>query len=168
MSYVIYAKGHRAPDAHPRNHVVVFPEAAQAKVWLEKMEHRLPEGFEIKSAQMDQIRAAAETGFQLDEEHAQWIQRFKYGTWDEVHERPEAAQVGGAVADSPQTSKPERRAKAQRPDGHVTISELCANSGVAPSDARAALRASGREKPPYGWAFDPKEIPAIKKLVGIS
>jgi hypothetical protein len=167
MSFVIYARGHRPPDVHPRDHVVVFPEAAQAKVWLEQMERGLPEGFSVKSEQIDAIRKAAETDWQLPEQYTQWIRRFKWGTWDERHDKPEAAEPGDDNATVPRASKPDRRARAQRPDGYVTITELCASSGVAPSDARAALRASGRVKPEYGWAFDPKELPAIKKIVGI-
>ena len=162
MSYVIYAQGHRPPDTHPRNHVVVFPEASQARVWLEQMERGLPEGFTLRSEQMDQIRKAAETNWRLDDEHARWILRFKYGTWDEVHVKDEPTSDG----ETKRSPRPERKAKAQRPDDYVTITELCATSGVAASEARAILRASGREKPAFGWAFAPSEIPAIKKLVG--
>jgi hypothetical protein len=162
MSYVIYARGHRPPDQYPRDHIVVFPEAPQAKAWLQRMEQNLPPGFTLRSDQMDAIRAAAETDWQLDEDHARWILRFKYGTWDEVHTRDEPE-----VTEAKRAPRPERSARAQRPDGFVTITALCAASGVAACDARAALRASGREKPSYGWAFDPKEVPAIKKLVGI-
>ena len=165
MSYVIYARGHREPDVYPRDHVVVFPEAPQAKIWLQRMEQNLPPGFTLRSDQMDAIRAAAQTDWQLDEEHARWILRFKYGTWDEVHPKNEP-EVDDAISEQ-RAPRRERSARAQRPDGYVTITELCASSGVAASDARAALRASGRDKPDYGWAFDPKEVPAIKKLVGI-
>jgi len=165
MSYVIYARGYREPDVYPRDHVVIFPEAAQAKVWLDRMKNKLPEGFTIKSQQMDAIRKAAETDWQLDDQHAQWILRFKYGTWDEVHTKDEP-EVANAKAIQ-QTPRPQPRARAQRPDGYVTITELCTASNVLPSDARAILRGSGREKPAYGWAFDPGEVPAIKKLVGI-
>ncbi len=165
MSYVIYARGHRPPDQYPRNHVVVFPEAPQAKVWLQRMEQNLPPGFTLQSQQMDAIRSAPDTGWQLDDEHDLWIRRFKYGTWDEVHvkDEPEVADAKEAQ----RSPRPERSVRAQRPDGYLTITELCASSGVDACDARAALRASGRDKPSYGWAFDPKEVPAIKKLVGI-
>ena len=164
MSFVLYARGHRAPDQYPRDHVVVFPTAERAKVWLERMEHNLPEGFTVKSAQMDAIRAAASTDWQLDDEHAQWILRFKYGTWDEVHVKDEPeVEEAKASKDRPGAK---RVTRAQRPDGFVTITELCAGSGVLPSDARAILRAN-IEKPAYGWAFDAKQLPKIKKLVGI-
>lgn len=165
MSFVIYARGHRPPDQYPRDHVVVFPEAPQAKAWLQRMEQNLPPGFTLRSAQMDAIRAAAETDWQLDAEHAQWILRFKYGTWDEVHVKNEP-EVEDAIKEK-RALRPERNARARCPDGHVTITALCAGSNVLPSDARAILRGSGRDKPAYGWAFNPKEVPAIKKLVGI-
>jgi len=164
MTYVLYARGHRAPDQYPRDHVVVFPTAERAKVWLLRMEHNLPEGFTIKSKQLDEIRAAADIDWQLDDDHARWILRFKYGTWDEVHVRDEPE-----VADAKQAKdRPgvKRCIKAQRPDGYVTITDLCAASGVAASDARAILRANF-DKPEYGWAFAPNEVAKIKKLVGI-
>jgi tRNA U34 5-methylaminomethyl-2-thiouridine-forming methyltransferase MnmC len=165
MSFVIYARGHRPPDQYPRDHIVVFPEAPQAKAWLQRMEQNLPPGFTLRSEQMDAIRAAPDTDWQLDDQHDLWIRRFKYGTWDEVHvkDEPEVADAKEAQ----RSPRPERSARAQRPDGYVTITELCATSAVPACDARAALRASGRDKPAYGWAFDPKEVPAIKKLVGI-
>lgn len=165
MSYVIYARGHRPPDVYHRDHIVVFPEASQAKVWLQRMEQNLPPGFTLRSDQMDAIRAAPDTDWQLDNDHAMWILRFKYGTWDEVHAKDEP-EVADAKASRPAPRR-ERSTRAQRPDGYVTITELCNASGVAACDARAALRASGREKPSFGWAFDPKEVPVIKKLVGI-
>jgi len=164
MTYVLYARGHRAPDQYPRDHVVVFPTAECAKVWLSRMEHNLPEGFTIKSKQLDEIRAAVDTDWQLDDDHAQWILRFKYGTWDEVHVRDEPE-----VADAKQAQRPagvRRAQRAQRPDGYVTITELCNASGIPASEARAILRANF-DKPEYGWAFAPKELSKIKKLVGI-
>ena len=164
MSFVLYARGHREPDQYPRDHVVVFPEASQAKVWLDRMEHNLPEGFTVKSAQMDAIRRAASTDWQLDDEHANWILRFKYGTWDEVHVKDEPEVSEAKATKGPAGVKHSQRA--QRPDGFVTITELCATSGIPASEARAILRAH-YDKPAYGWAFDPKQLPAIKKLCGI-
>lgn len=161
MSYVIYVRGHRPPDVYPRDHVVVFQDPSQAKVWLMKMEHNLPEGYTLKSAQIASIRAAPDTYWQLDDEHATWILRFKYGTWDEVHAKDEPE-----VTQAKRQPRSQRAAKAQRPDGYVSISDLCASSAVPASDARAILRAS-MEKPAYGWAFAPTEVKAIKKLVGI-
>lgn len=161
--FVIYAHGHREPDVHPRDHIVKFEEASHARAWLERMERNLPPGYTVRSEQMAAIRAAALTDFQLDDQHIAWINRFKNGTWDEVpprHDEP----IPGVMPSAPRSQRP---ARAQRPDGHVTITELCAGSGVAPSDARAILRASGRAKPEYGWAFAPNEVAAIKKLCGI-
>jgi hypothetical protein len=164
VMFVLYAHGHRPPDQYPRDHIVKFPEASQAKVWLQKMEHNLPEGFTIKAQHIDAIRAATDIDWTLPDEYAQWILRFKYGTWDEVHVRdePEVAEA----KDNQHRPRAKGEVKAQRPDGYVTITELCASSDVAASDARQILRATF-EKPAYGWAFDPKQVPAIKKLCGI-
>jgi hypothetical protein len=167
MTFVLYAHGHRSPDQYPRDHIVKFHDPAHAKVWLQEMEHNLPEGFTVRSQQMDAICAAADTDWQLPDERLQWILRFKYGTWDEVHVKDEPEVAAAKKASSPQSPRSKREAKAQRPDGYVTITELCNASGVAACDARATLRASGREKPSFGWAFAPNEIKAIKKLCGI-
>jgi hypothetical protein len=125
------------------------------------MERNLPEGFSIMSPQIDEIRSSPKVDWSIPDPYDGWISRFKYGTWDEVHEvkprhEPE-------VTASP---KSKRQAKVQRPDGYVSITELCAGSGVAASDARAILRAH-MEKPEYGWSFPLKDIPAVKKLCGI-
>ncbi len=181
---VIYATGHRVPDQYPRCYVPVFDRADQARAWLMKFlagkEHRF-EGEDIileldfpiklRSQQWKQIMAAPIANEEVRADVAQLILRFKYGTWDEVHvkavvEDDETTDTGGAIV-AKRAPKAERQAKAQRPDGYVSITELCAASGTPAMIARAALRASGRAKPDFGWAFDPKEVPAIKKLCGI-
>lgn len=161
MCYVLYAQGHRAPDVYPRQHIVKFDELTQARAWLDRMERNLPEGFTVTSPQMDQIRAAPLTDWQIPDPYAGWIPRFKYGTWDEVREVTPRHEPEVTAA-----PRSKRRTKAQRPDGYVSITQLCANSGIAASDARTILRAH-MEKPEYGWAFAPKDIPSIKKLCGI-
>lgn len=166
MTYVLYARGHRAPDKYPRDHIVKFDDASHAKVWLEHMEHKLPEGYTVRCDRMAEILAAPPppADWRLTDERVHWILRFKYGTWDEVHVRDEP-EVSEAKQ-SQRAPRSQREAKAQRPDGYVTITELCNASDVAASDARAILR-SHFDKPPYGWAFEPKRIPEIKKLIGI-
>lgn len=182
--FVIYATGHRPPDQYSRTYVPVFERADHARAWLMKFiagkEHRF-EGEDIiletdftirlRSAQFKQIMAAPIANEEVRADIAQLILRFKYGTWDEVHVKavaPEDDEIedGGAII-AKRAPRRERVAKAQRPDGYVTITELCAASGTPAMIARAALRASGRPKPDYGWAFDPKEVPAIKKLCGL-
>ena len=177
---VIYATGHRPPDVYSRTYVPVFDRPDQARAWLMKFlagkEHHF-EGDDIiletdfrirlRSEQWTQIMAAPIANEGVRADVAQLILRFKYGTWDEVHVREVVVEDDGTTTIAKPAPRRERVAKAQRPDGYVTITELCAASGTTAMIARAALRASGRAKPSFGWAFDPKEIPAIKKLCGI-
>lgn len=184
---VIYATGHRAPDQHPRCYVPVFDRADEARSWLMKFlagrDHHfdgedivLETDFTIRlrSQQWKQIMAAPAANEEVRADIAQLILRFKYGSWDETHVRavtPEVDEIdrvdtGGAII-APRAPKPERASKQKVPDGYVTISQLCAASGMPAMNARAALRASGREKPPWGWSFAPSEIDDIKRLCGM-
>lgn len=185
---VIYATGHRAPDQHPRCYVPVFDRADEARAWLMKFlagrEHTFEDDdtivietdftIRLRSQQWKQIMAAPVANEEVRADIAQLILRFKYGSWDETHVRAVTPEVdeeqrdgtGGAII-AKRAPKPERASKAQVPDGYVTISQLCATSGMPAMNARAALRASGRQKPPFGWAFSPQEVPDIKKLCGM-
>ena len=182
--FVIYATGHRPPDVYSRTYVPVFERADHARAWLMKFiagkEHRF-EGDDIildldftiklRSEQFREIMAAPIANEEIRADVAQLILRFKYGTWDEVHVKAVAIEDdlpedGGAIV-AKRAPRRERVAKAQCPDGYVTITALCAASGTPAMIARAALRASGRTKPDYGWAFAPNEVPAIKKLCGL-
>lgn len=178
--FVIYATGHRPPDQYRRCYVPVFDRADKARAWLMKFlagkEHEfvgediiLHTDFRIRlrSEQWREIMAAPIANEEVPKEDAHYILRFKYGTWDEVHVREVLPDDTDDMPLAKRAPKPERAPKAQRPDGYVTITELCAASDILPMIARAALRASGRPKPDYGWAFAPNEIPVIKKLVGI-
>ncbi len=172
--FVIYARGHRPPDVHSRVYIPIFYDPAHAKTWLEFFlegeetvrdgdKILLSSGIELKSEQLDRIlncRAAAVELPAIDERR---ILRFKLGSWDEQHDKPVRVKDDG-VESAPRV---ERERRPERPTGYVTITELCAASGMLPMHARAALRASDRVKPPYGWAFDPKEVPAIKALCGM-
>jgi mRNA-degrading endonuclease YafQ of YafQ-DinJ toxin-antitoxin module len=180
IRFVLYASGHRVPDVYSRSYVPVFYTAHEARSWLDRFiagkpyerdgnTIRMTAEFDIaiRSEQLDEILAAPLANEPLRADYAQHILRFKYGTWDEVHAKPdllEDSDDGMVVNKMP---KPDRAARVDKPDAFVTITELCATSGVLPRIARAALRASGREKPAYGWAFDPKEVPDIKKLIGV-
>lgn len=173
MTYVIYAQGYRPPDQHPRMYVPVFSHLSQATAWLGKMingavnklDHdiiRFTAGdnqIELRSDRWDEILDAHAPEGQCPPDHANNILRFKYGTWDEVHEKPEPED------DKPSAPRPERSARAQRPDGYVSITELCDASNILPSDARSILRAH-MTKPEYGWAFSPEQLPSIRKLIG--
>ena len=180
QSFVIYATGHRPPDQYPRCYVPVFDRADKARAWLMKFlagrEHRF-EGNDIiletdfairlRSEHWQQIMAAPLANEDLRDDEARMILSFKYGTWDEVHLREVLTEDDGTNSLAKSAPRRERSPRAQRPDGYVTITELCNASGVPPMIARAALRASGRPKPEYGWAFAPDDIPAVKKLCGI-
>ena len=182
--FVIYATGHRPPDQYSRTYVPVFDRPDHARAWLMKFlagkEHHF-EGDDIiletdfrirlRSEQWKQIMAAPIANEEVRADVAQLILRFKYGTWDEVHVKAvapddDAPEDGGAII-AKRAPRRERVAKAQRPDGYVTITELCAASGMPAMIARGALRASGRAKPSYGWSFAPSEIDDIKRLCGI-
>lgn len=174
MSIVIYANGHRPPDQFARTYVPVMSDLDYARSWMAHFlkgqawsrdgnKLTLESGITLRTDRLDDLLPVKDPPTELRPDDHQNILRFKYGTWDEVHAKPEP-ESDGEMKSSP---RPERSARAQRPDGYVTITELCAASGVPACDARALLRASGREKPSYGWAFAPSEIPAIKKLCGI-
>lgn len=178
-SFVIYAAGHREPDAHPRTYVPVIPDASIARAWLDYFLSSLPHerdgntirvktrdfDVRLKSEQLDRILAASPAD-KLDARYVKEIANFKHGVWDELHPKNEP-EVDNAIR-SKASPKPERERRPSAPPSFVTISDLCAGSNVLPTIARGLLRASGRVKPVYGWAFDPKEVPDIKKLVGIS
>ena len=175
MSYVIYAEGHRPPDCHRRVYVPIFQDPVYACAWLAKFldgqEYlrtgnllTLGSGTTIKSDRLDELLSVRADDGILADEDKRLILRFKYGTWDEVHVKDDPITDDGIEKASPRR---ERSAKAHKPDGYVTITELCAASGVPACDARALLRASGRDKPTWGWAFAPSELNAIKKLIGI-
>lgn len=173
--FVIYANWHRPPDIHPRCHVVIFPAAYQALIWLERMLGNTPHsresdtilmesGVKLRSDQLDQILQATKEPWELPDHYAQWILRFKYGTWDEVPS-VEVEVVAGEIVEK--TKKPPREKKPQRPEGYVTVTELVAGKNIKPMNARAALRASGLTKPEYGWAWPKSELPGIRKIIGI-
>lgn len=170
--YVIYARGHRAPDVHSRIYVPVFTDPSIARSWLNFFIENeetvrdgdtilMDSGVKLKSEQLDAI-LKSEPSAELDGIHERRILRFKYGTWEERHDKP-----APKVMVSNRTAEVIRRCRAVAPPGFVTITELCVASGMPAPVARAALRASGRVKPDYGWAFDPKEVQAIKALCGM-
>ena len=170
--YVIYAYGRREHDPHSRIYVPVFRDPAIAKSWLDfftsnEMFTRdgdtlhLESGSRLRSEQLDTILACRELA-ELPEVDERRILRFKYGGWDEPRQKSLPAK---ADKSSPVIAR-ERRP--ERPAGYITITALCTDLGILPIHARALLRASGRIKPDYGWAFDPKDIPEIKTIIGVT
>lgn len=183
--YVLYARGHKPPDEHRRTHAVIFEDPSQAKTWLMKFLGTHPHHREAKfikledlnmvinSDQLEEILAAEDTSWQLPDQYAQWILRFKYGSWDEDHskkeEEVETVKEDGTVVKekkpkAPKEAKPKRAGK---PEGYITIGEWCEKWKIKPLHARTCLRASDLEKPEYGWAFDPKDEKKIKKICGV-
>lgn len=187
--YVIYAQGHRLPDQYPRAYVPLFFNPSDAHAWLIKFlasnEHtregdtlHLETDFAIRlrSEQLDLILAADPDEGSVREDHARMILRFKYGSWEESRHRPveeEAAQDGeeetteAPVKEKPKREKAEkapRLAKQAVPEGWTTIGQICEELGIPASVGRAALRSSGLNRPAFGWSFDPKDVPGIRKL----
>lgn len=63
------------------------------------------------------------------------------------------------------TEKVEKKPSVPRPDGLISIQDLCAELKLEPSKARALLRKSNTPKPAHGWAWSKKEAEAIKKVL---
>lgn len=167
--YPIYAKGFLDGDPFTRMMVPIFSEAHQARTFIETFigcdeHHRvgclitLDPTFTLRAEEMDRIMDARLEGWELPAKYERMIFRFKYGNFDGM--RPKENAIVATAA-----PRRERERRPDRPTGYVTISDLAATWNVLPMHARAALRASGLEKPAYGWAFDPKEVDAIKKIV---
>jgi len=174
-SFVLYARGLRPGDEFPRIHVVTLKDATVARAWLQcfaghdiyPVENILEHGsFTVKCSRMAEIIDHGPTDHELDKQYQRWILQFKYGSWETLRIKThEPTNNEGPSAPPPKAPKPERVSKASVPSGYVRISELATTWGVSGMIARQALRVSGRTKPEYGWAFDPKEVPDIKKLV---
>lgn len=160
-----------------RTHCVSFSELYGAKRWLELMignETCIRRGNELmlqdsriklRSFELDKImrynyRSDAESGYKLPDSYIHMIARFRRGQWHEA----EVITTTTAAKAEPKAAKAK---KAGRPEGFVTITELCKNTAVRPMDARALLRAAELPKPEYGWAFSPNELKKIKRIIGL-
>ena len=173
MRYVLYCHGRLPDDPYPRILVPIFDEAHQARTFVEEFvgadEYRrggdrlyLPDGFILRAQYLTDILNTKLEGWELPERKARWAFRFRHSpAWDGmgVVKRP--------VPPTDSAPRVERERRSDRPPGFVTITDLCNASGILPMHARAALRAEGLEKPPYGWAFDPKDVPRIREICGI-
>lgn len=177
--YVLYFYGHKPPDQHPRQWVPVFFDPALAKAMLIRFfgnssyqqdgnTFTLDNGFIARCEQLDEVWDADHTEVAIPEEYARNVLRFKLGSWEENHTKDEVEETtdeGQVVkVKKPKAEKPKRPTK---PDNYITIGELCDQWGIKPLHARTALRASDLVKPDFGWAFDPKDVPKIKKLCGV-
>lgn len=169
MRFVIYLMGKLPTDPYSRIYVPIFSEAHKARAFLEEFigldEYTregnvltLADGFTIKAEYLDDILAAELEGWEVPRLDASRILRFRHSPyWDGMAAKP-------IKGDEPTQPRAAREKRPEKPADFVTITELALSWGILPMHARAALRASGREKPAYGWAFDPKEVEEIKKL----
>jgi len=179
--YPVYVRGHRPPDKDSRIYVPIFTEIEEARLFIEGMiadkefnrEGKVITfdcGFkvEITCEAMDRVMNTPLTGLILPLKYRGPSVRFKYGEWEEKHAKPveEKAKPSKPKPSSDKSSKP-KKAKASIPEGYITVTKLCEGTDVLPTHARAALRASGTNKPDHGWAFGPKDLPAIKKIIGV-
>lgn len=189
--YVIYARGYREPDEFQRIFTPIFEDPSKAKIWLmkfiggygyERVGNKLlltDTKFSVETEQLNEIFAAEDIEWSLPDPDAKLIARFLRGTWDEDHSKSveqlvEVVETGedGEPVVVQQTkgvkkAKEAKPKKAGKPDGYITIGELCLKWNIKPLHARTCLRASDLVKPDFGWAFDPKDVPKIKKICGV-
>lgn len=180
--YVLYFHGHKPPDVHSRTWVPIYwdPALAHGVVlkFIGNAEHtrdgdtiRLPENdLRLRCEQLDAVLDSEPA--EVPEELARTVLRFKLGTWEEDHSKPEVEvetvnDDGEVKTVKVKAPKPEKPKKPTKPDNFITISDWAKKWGIAPSEARAMMRGSGLEKPDYGWAFDPKDEKKIKKICGV-
>ena len=180
--YVLYFRGHRPPDQHSRIWVPIYWDPAYAHGvilrFLGNAEFTRDGNvltitdtpFTLTCEQLEDV-LRTEPGVVRDED-ARTALRFKLGSWEEDHSKVEdevetVGDDGEVKTVKIKAPKPERPKKAAKPDSFVTIGEWAAKWGITPMEARSMLRASDLEKPPYGWAFDPKDEKKIKKICGV-
>lgn len=169
-SLVIYARGRRPRDDYNRVHITIHDTIEQARAWLQAFtgeEHFMVVGdtidaepFKLKCNHMAEIAASPVSTATVRDDYRRWILQFKYGLWEKPKDVP--APVSDGTITAVKAPKVER---AKRPDGYVTITDLCAAWNVPALLGRTMLRASGRVKPEFGWAFAPNEVETIKALV---
>lgn len=111
----------------------------------------------------------------MTKEESEWVLPRPYpnyaamvinGDWQP--EKPPAEKKASATkADVVPLEKRRAKTTGAKPskDGLVSIGEICAELGIDPRDARAALRKSKIEKPSVGWSWTPAEVDAIKKII---
>lgn len=178
--YPIYLSGHRPPDKEPRVWVPILQDPELARLLIESFtatgEHSregntitVSLGFDVKirCEAMEKVLNTPLTGLQLSLSDRRRIVQFKYSSWEEQHEEEEKPESNAEEKPGKKDTKPTRGKKPKKPEGYVTISELCKKWGIKPLHARQFLRVSELEKPEYGWSFDPKLENELKKICGV-
>lgn len=168
-------------EAHARTHAVSFAELYGAKRWLELMMGNedavrrgnelvlQPSNIKLRSFEFDRIlgysyRNEEEATYRLPDQYLRWIARFRRGTW---HETEVITTTTTTEEIKPRVKREVKAKRPGRPEGYVTVGELVKGTSIAPPDARALLRASGLEKPEFGWAFSPNELKKIRRIIGL-
>ena len=164
-------------EEHARVYAANFYSCYAAKHWLRVImgnegavrrgyELHLDSGIKLRSYQLDAIlgyeMTAEEEAWHLPMDSLRMIAMFRRGEW-ELKPEPTVTETI-----TTKQSKAKQLAHAVRPEGYVTVTELCKGTPVAPTIARALLRASNYVKPAYGWAFGPQDLPKVKQLIGVS
>jgi len=183
--YPVYLTGHRPPDQYSRTWVPIFFDPELARLLIESFIHNrdhkregnvfIVQGdfeMKVKCEAMDKVLDTPLTGLELDLETKGRAVRFKFGSWEEKHDKPveeveETNDEGETVVVKKKVTKAAKPKRSKRPDGFITITELCKKWGIKPLHARQSLRVSDVEKPEFGWAFDPKDEAKLKKICGV-
>lgn len=124
-------------------------------------------GIKIKSDQLSDIMkhkyTAEEKEWELPNPYPRMVQLFRGESYKPEDKHLPKKAVMPTRVDKPE--KAERVPRKPKPDGMITIQDLCAEMKLDPGKARAALRKSNTPKPEHGWAWEKKDVDAIKKII---
>lgn len=172
--YSITAVRTMRDEQHSRVYAAGFYSCYAAKHWLRTImgneastrrgnELFLDSGIKLRSYELDEILSheftAEEAAWKLPLDQLRLIAAFRRGTWD--------LDPAPVVTEVKTTTKIVKDKKPSAPAGFVTVTELVKGTPISAMNARALLRASNYVKPAYGWAFGPKDLPAVRQLLGV-
>lgn len=152
-----------------------LPTPVKGKFWIPERDsiYGFPSDKEIHDAHARELKIMAqEAGVTLLIEQENMDARARLRRFDPPEEKSKPAIIKPVIEKPKPEPKPvvikePKAAKQKAPDGYITISSLAEMWEMTPGECRAALRNSDLEKPAFGWAFDPKDIPAIAKICGV-
>lgn len=121
-------------------------------------------GIKIKCADLEKIMA-----HKYSKEEAAWVMPPPYDRMAQLF-RGESYKAAKDEMPIPKkavmpTARDPKVPRKPKPDGMITIQDLCAELKIDPSKARAHLRSSKTPKPDHGWAWPAKEVDAIRKVL---